>query len=90
MSGGNVRIASEHPGDSAGYWFEARGDVTGDDVDDLVIGAPAGCDDPDFQDGACTVTHGAAYIVAGGCLDSHMHGRDRSKHSQRAVKCKEE
>lgn len=55
VSENDVRIASEHPGDSAGFWFEARGDVTGDGIDDLVIGAPSGCDDPAYQEnGACT------------------------------------
>ena len=77
---GDVRIASEHPGDSAGFWFEAGGDVTGDGIDDLVIGAPSGCEDSDYQEGGCTSKPGATYVVAGGCLDPHKANHGKPKH----------
>lgn len=80
MSDGDVRIESEHAGDGVGYSFAATGDVTGDGVDDLIIGAPGGCDDTEFQDRACTATPGVAYVVAGGCEDAHKVDHDKPKH----------
>ena len=50
-------LAAEAGGDEAGYALCAAGDVTGDGVLDILVGAP-------YQDSAATGA-GAAYIVAG-------------------------
>lgn len=80
MSQGDVRVTSEHPGDSAGWWFEARGDVTGDGIDDLVVGAPTGCVGADPETGRCTQAPGVTYVVAGGCIDPHANDHPKLKH----------
>jgi hypothetical protein len=53
---GGFKIQGENAGDDAGHSVSAAGDVNGDGIDDLIVGAPH----PYASDGA-----GAAYVIFG-------------------------
>ena len=56
------RIVGEQPGSSMGYMVAGAGDINGDGIVDLVVGAP------DMDISAANDQRGAAYVVFGGSL----------------------
>ena len=58
LAGTAILITGEYAGDNAGYSVAGVGDVSGDGVPDLLVGAPGG-------DGSATDA-GGAYVVLGG------------------------